>query len=54
MLRYRRGSFLKIIYKYQNHPTIKLIKAKKKNKSQTFCLRETNIDIIKRVYSLKY
>ena len=37
---------LRIIGKYQNHPSIKLIKSK--NKSQTFKCRETNIDEIKR------
>ena len=37
---------LRIIGKYQNHPSIKLIKSK--NKSQTFKFRETNIDEIKK------
>ena len=38
-----------IIKKYQNHPSIKLIKTK--NKSKTFRLRETNTDeIISKVY----
>ena len=37
---------LRIIGKYQNHPSIKLIKSK--NKSQTFKFRETNIDGIKK------
>ena len=35
---------LRTIRKYQNHPSIKLIKSK--NKSQTFKFRETNIDEI--------
>ena len=35
-----------IIKKYQNHPSIKLIKSK--NKSKTFRFRETNIDEIKK------
>ena len=35
-----------IIKKYQNHPSIKLIKSK--NKSKTFRYRETNIDEIKK------
>ena len=35
-----------IIKKYQNHPSIKLIKTK--NKSKTFRFRETNIDEIKK------
>ena len=35
-----------IIKKYQNHPSIKLIKTK--NKSKTFRLRETNTDEIKK------
>ena len=39
---------LKIIEKYQNDPSIKLIKAKEKDKSQTFRFRETNIDDIKK------
>ena len=34
-----------IIKKYQNHPSIKLIKTK--NKSKTFRFRETNTDEIK-------
>ena len=38
----------KIIEKCQNHPSIKLIKAKNENKSQTFSFRETNIDEIKK------
>ena len=37
---------LRTIRKYQNHPSIKLIKSK--NKSQTFKFRETNIDEIKK------
>ena len=37
---------LRIIGKYQNHPSIKLIKSN--NKSQTFKFRETNIDEIKK------
>ena len=36
---------LRIIGKYQNHPSIKLIKSK--NKSQTFKFSEINIDEIK-------
>ena len=39
-------SLLRIIGKYQNHPSIKLIKSK--NKSQTFKFRETNTDEIKK------
>ena len=39
-------SLLRIIGKYQNYPSIKLIKSK--NKSQTFKFRETNIDEIKK------
>ena len=39
-------SLLRIIGKYQNHPSIKLIKSK--NKSQTFRFRETNIDKTKK------
>ena len=39
-------TLLWIIGKYQNHPSIKLIKSK--NKSQTFKFRETNIDEIKK------
>ena len=39
-------TLLRIIGKYQNHPSIKLIKSK--NKSQTFKFRETNIDEIKK------
>ena len=39
-------SLLRIIGKYQNHPSIKLIKSK--NESQTFKFRETNIDEIKK------
>ena len=35
-----------IIKKYQNHPSIKLIKTK--NKSKTFRFRETNTDEIKK------
>ena len=39
----------RIIKKYQNHPSIKLIKTK--NKSKTFRLRETNTDeIISKIY----
>ena len=37
---------LRIIGRYQNHPSIKLIKSK--NKSQTFKFRETNTDEIKK------
>ena len=40
----KEDPLLKIIGKYQNHPSIKLIKSK--NKSQTFKFRETNIDEI--------
>ena len=36
----------RIIGKYRNHPSIKVIKSK--NKSQTFKFRETNIDEIKK------
>ena len=39
---------LRIIGKYQNHPSINLIKSK--NKSQTFKFTETNIDEIKKIY----
>ena len=42
----KEDPLLKIIGKYQNHPSIKLIKSK--NKSQTFKFRETNIDEIKK------
>ena len=38
--------FLGIIGKYQNHPSIKLIKSK--NKFQTFKFRETHSDEIKK------
>ena len=40
----KEDPLLKIIGKYQNHPSIKLIKSK--YKSQTFKFRETNIDEI--------
>ena len=39
---------LRIIGKYQNHPSINLIKSK--NKSQTLKFTETNIDEIKKIY----
>ena len=39
-------SLLRIIGKYQNHPSIKLIKSK--NKSQRFKFRETNTNVIKK------
>ena len=38
----------KIEEKYQNHPSVKLIKAKNKNKSLTFMFTKTNIDEIKK------
>ena len=42
----REDPLLRINGKYQNHPSIKLIKCK--NKSQTFKFRETYIDEIKK------
>ena len=41
-----KDPLLRIINKYQNHPSIKLIKAK--NKSKTFRFRETNTNEIKK------
>ena len=41
-----KDPLLRIIKKYQNHPSIKLIKAK--NKSKTFRFRETNTNEIKK------
>ena len=43
----KKNILLKIIQKYQNHPSNKLLKAKNKNRSQTFSFRETNTDEIK-------
>ena len=42
----KEDPLLRINGKYQNHPSIKLIKCK--NKSQTFKFRKTNIDKIKK------
>ena len=41
-----KDPLLRIIKKYQNHPSVKLIKAN--NKSKTFRFRETNTNEIKK------
>ena len=42
----KKDTLVKIIEKYQNRPSTKIIKAK--NKSQTFWLKKTNIDETKK------